>query len=363
MAKASGPQRPRRRFGRVRKLPSLRYQAGYLAPDSSVIYAEQTFPTKAMADRFRVLTEAEMMSGTWMPPERRRETVGEWAERWLASGHAWKPKTRVDYEMRVRVYVEPRWGTREITSITRAEVRDWVAELIEDGSKPSTVRHAVGTLSRVVSLAVEDGVLNANPCDRVRLPRLPSAGVRPLTPSEVERLAKALPEYALLIRTAAWTGLRAAELCGLRAKRVDLDRRVLEVTETLSEAGGHLYVVPPKTYQSRSVPIPSPLAAQLRDYLAAQGGDPERYVFTVPTGQPIRWRNFSKLFHAAAVAVNLPDLRFHDLRHTNAALLIAEGAHPRSVMERLGHSSITVTLNVYGKAWELQQVNEEALLA
>ncbi len=85
MAKASGPQRPRRRFGRVRKLPSLRYQAGYLAPDGSVIYAEQTFPTKAMADRFLVLTESELMSGTWSSPERQRETVGEWANRWLES--------------------------------------------------------------------------------------------------------------------------------------------------------------------------------------------------------------------------------------------------------------------------------------
>ncbi|MHB1509354.1 MAG: hypothetical protein ACYCST_09615 [Acidimicrobiales bacterium] len=85
----------------MRKLPSLRYQAGYLAPDSSVIYAEQTFPTKASADRWLVLTESELMSGTWMPPERRRETVAEWAERWMEGGHGWKPSTAASYRSKL----------------------------------------------------------------------------------------------------------------------------------------------------------------------------------------------------------------------------------------------------------------------
>ncbi len=122
MAKASGPQRPRRRFGRVRKLPSGRYQAGYLAPDGSVIYAERTFPTKAMADRFLVLTESEMLSGTWTAPERRRETVSEWAERWWRRDHL-RRSTAVRDNGYLRRYILPELGALPLGEIDRETVQ------------------------------------------------------------------------------------------------------------------------------------------------------------------------------------------------------------------------------------------------
>jgi len=122
VAKASGSQRPRRQFGRVRKLPSGRYQAGYLAPDNSVIYAEQTFPTKAMADRWLVLTEAEMMSGTWMPPERARETVAEWAGRWWRRDHL-RRSTAVRDNGYLRRYILPEFGALPLGEIDRETVQ------------------------------------------------------------------------------------------------------------------------------------------------------------------------------------------------------------------------------------------------
>jgi integrase len=144
--------------------------------------------------------------------------------------------------------------------------------------------------------------------------------------------------------------LRAGEIGALRWKRIDLLGGSVEVTEDVGEVAGHgLVFGPTKTYARRRVPLPRFLADELAGY-QPHPYDAEALVFTGPDGGPLRHRNFYGCHFRPAIAqAGLPDgLRFHDLRHTYAALLIAEGAHARALMERMGHSSITVTLNTYG---------------
>ncbi len=116
----------------------------------------------------------------------------------------------------------------------------------------------------------------------------------------------------------------------------------------MSEVNGRLVFGPTKTYQSRSVPLPRFLCDELVSLLAGKGQ--EDFVFPGPEGGPLRHGNFyTHHFKPPVRQAGLPEtLRFHDLRHSFAGFLIAEGAHPRAIMERMGHSSITVTLNTYG---------------
>ena len=125
-------------------------------------------------------------------------------------------------------------------------------------------------------------------------------------------------------------------------------RRRVEVAESAAEAHGKLTFGPTKTYSRRSVPLPAPLSDELALHVA--GKKQTDFVFEAPDGGPIRHSNwYPRHFRPAAARAGLPDaLRFHDLRHTYAAFLIAEGAHPRAMMERLGHSTINVTLGTYG---------------
>ena len=363
-------RRTRRRFGHLRRLPSGRWQAKYPGPDGKFHTAPHTFRGKGVAEQWLVEKEAEIGRGEWRAPQRSKETVATWADRWMATKINLKPKTKADYEMTLRVYVVPRFGDVSIAKITRADVQAWVQELVDTGAGASTVRHAIGTLSRILNEAVATGALVANPCQRISLPRLPKGKVEPLTLDQVRALANAIeypvikpaghgarpigrhhfPEYGLLVRFAAFTGLRAAEVAGLKIKALDLDKEVVRVTETLSEVRGHLYTVPPKTYQSRSVPLPEFLIEELREHLATLDDYPDGYVFRAPTGTPLRWQNFyNHHFKPAVRQAGLPEsTRFHDLRHTFAAILIDQGAHPRAMMERLGHSSINVTLGTYG---------------
>ncbi len=363
-------RRTRRRFGHLRQLPSGRWQAKYQGPDGKVYTAPHTFKGKGMAEQWLTVKEAEIHKAEWLPPEASQETVATWAERWMATKVNLKPKTKADYDMRLRVYVIPRFGNTPVTKITRADVQAWVQELTTRGLSASTVRHAVGALSRILNEAVATGALVANPCQHISLPRLPKGKVEPLTLEQVKALANAIenpvikpaghgaappgrhhfPEYGLLIRLTALTGLRAAEVAGLKIKALDLDKGVVHITETLSEVRGHLYTVPPKTYQSRSVPLPEFLIEELREHLKTLDGDMDGYVFRASTGTPLRWQNFyNHHFKPAVRQAGLPEqTRFHDLRHTYASLLIGQGAHPRVMMERLGHSSINVTLGTYG---------------
>ncbi|MEX2652891.1 MAG: tyrosine-type recombinase/integrase [Acidimicrobiia bacterium] len=115
-----------------------------------------------------------------------------------------------------------------------------------------------------------------------------------------------------------------------------------------TEAYGMLHFGPPKTYQRRAVPIPQALVAELTTHLAGKAG--RDFVFTSSRGGPLRHSNFyARHFKPAVLRAGLPEqTRFHDLRHSYAAMLIAEAAHPRAIMERMGHSTIQVTLGTYG---------------
>jgi integrase len=125
-------------------------------------------------------------------------------------------------------------------------------------------------------------------------------------------------------------------------------RRRVDVKASASEAYGELQFVATKTYERRTVPIPKSLIDELAAQVAGRGA-PD-FVWLSPQGGPFRYSNwFKRHFKPAVVRAGLPSgTRFHDLRHSYAAMLIAQGAHPRAIMERMGHSTITVTLDTYG---------------
>ena len=157
-------------------------------------------------------------------------------------------------------------------------------------------------------------------------------------------------------RFAAATGLRPSELCGLRIGRLNLVKGTAEVAEALTVVRGRVEVGPTKTNIRRTVAIPRFLCDDLGAYLAARSQAAGRaltsddYLFTAPEGGPLRRDLLHKrYFRPAVLKAGLPEgLRVHDLRHTCASILIGLGAHPKVIQERLGHSSITLTMDVYG---------------
>ena len=179
--------------------------------------------------------------------------------------------------------------------------------------------------------------------------------MRFLTADEVAQLAEAAgPEYSTLVFTAAYTGLRWGELAGLRVERVNLLRRSLAVVEQLNELSGAFSWGPPKTAAgTRSVTLPMTLVELLETQLTRPEVVRSGLVFPTPLGEPMRRSNFTRrAWVPATTAIGQEGLRFHDLRHTAVALAIQQGAHPKAIQERLGHSSVTVTLDRYGHLYQ-----------
>ncbi|MHB1509353.1 MAG: tyrosine-type recombinase/integrase [Acidimicrobiales bacterium] len=220
--------------------------------------------------------------------------------------------------------------------IERGDVRDWATELRKENRSAATIRHAVGTLSRVVALAVEEGALRSNPCLALRLASPRPTEMLVFTIPQVERLANVIqrpvlhlagqgarppgepdrPDLALWVRLAAYCGLRAGEAGALRRGRIDLDHRRLTVAESLTEVSGHLVFGPPKSGKTRVVPIPSVLLAPFTTHLAARPHPQNTLVFATRRGNPVRHAYlYRRHFKPAVLRAGLaPDLRFHDLR-------------------------------------------------
>jgi integrase len=242
-------------------------------------------------------------------------------------------------------------GGQAVASLDTLAVRGWLAGLVSRGLSPSRAKHAYYVLYAVLEAAIQAGALVRNPAAGVRAPRSHSREMHFLSAAEVERLAEAIvPPYGVLVRFAAYTGLRAGEIAALRVKRVDLLRGTVRVVESASEVGGRLITGPTKTHAERTVRLPRFLRDELAAYLASRPRDRDAFVFAAPKGGPLRHNNFyQRLFCPALARAGLPDqVRFHDLRHTCASLLIAQGAHPKAIQAHLGHSSIQVTMDRYG---------------
>lgn len=363
--------RQRRTSGGIDTLPSGRYRARFYGPDGGRL--TQTFDTVADADAWIASQKTDMARGDWVDPTLRTTPFSKWAADWLDHLRV-RPNTYRQYEVSLRVHVLPVFGKRPVAAITRTDIRRFIAAMLDGGAAPGTAANARKVLRLVLNEAVEANARKDNPCDRVRVPRGRREEMVFLTPEQISKLAdeitnplrprrqptRTYPQYGLLVRFAAFSGLRPGEVAALRVGRVNVLRATVDVTETASETEDGLVYGDPKTYERRTVPIPRSLARELGDLIADRLADPDAFVFTSPEGGPLVHSNYYKRhFKPAVLRAGLPPgTRAHDLRHTAAALMIAEGAHLLSVKERLGHSSINVTYDRYG---HLYPSLEEAL--
>jgi integrase len=311
----------------------------------------RTFRTKRDAELFVARQSADIQRGDFLDPRLARTTFEQWAEEWLSTTVHLKPKTQAGYESILRGRVLPTFGRARIASIEQVDVRRFVAELTQAGDEPGTVRNTFNVLRLVFATAVASGATRSNPCNGVRMPKSTRAEMLFLDAPQVLDLAETItPRFRTLVMFAAYTGLRAGEIGALRRGRLDLFRATVEVKESLADVNGQLVFGPTKTYSHRTVRLPRFLCDALTLELGSRDLRPDDLVFTSASGTPLRHNLFYvRHFKPAVVRAGLPPaLRFHDLRHTCAALLIAQGAHPKAIMERLGHSSIQVTLDRYG---------------
>jgi integrase len=296
----------------------------------------------------------------WVDPQRARQTVGVWGRQWLDGRVNLKPKTLHGYESLWATQIKPTWERVPLAAVTNAEVAKWVAKMHEDLS-PSRTRQAYGLLSAILSAAVRDRRLPANPAAHVKLPRMPEADNRYLTHEQLERVAKACGPYDSLVLVLGYCGLRWGEAAALRVRSVDLLRGRITVAEAMTEVNGRAFFGTPKTHQRRAVVVPRFLRRELRR--ACKDKSSDDFVWPAVRGGVLRVGVFRRRYFDKAVgAAKLPFPTFtpHDLRDAAASFAIASGATVKGVQSMLGHKSATQTLDRYASLWpdELDAVAE-----
>lgn len=308
----------------------------------------------------------EYKTGTFIKPN--KITVGQWLDRWLEV-YA-KPKVRLStwesYETTVRCHIKPTIGNLPLKDLRPEHLQQLYNEKLKSGRvdgkgglSAKSVGYIHAVMNQALKQAVKEQLVYRNVCEAVNKPKQKRHEIKPLTIEQmnqflsVAREDKLFPAFLL-----EWgTGLRRGELLGLKWRDIDLKKGVITVRRSLIRTRQGLIFSEPKTEKSRrTIPIPKEVVAELKAHKARQAQErlllgqayqDNDLVFCSAEGRPLDPRSFTRKFERLLEKAGLPRVSFHDMRHSHATMLLLLDEHPKVVQERLGHSTIAMTLDTY----------------
>jgi integrase len=335
---------PKRGFATIVQEKSGRYSVRYTLPTGQRTSAGRTFANKADAEAWAVDKRRQLeRNPTGRQPE--KITFAVYADRWLANRHVngrpIKARTRAHYDAILSQHLIPEFGSRRLAAITPADVLDWHATTLVD--RPTLRSHAYSLLRTIMSCAVNDELIDANPC------RIVGAGranrvvkIKPATVEEISALTAAMPDrLQLMVLLAGWCALRFGETIELRRGDIDLSAELIRIRRAAVRVGGTYHITTPKSEASvRDVTIPPHLVPTVEDHLAEHvGNGRDSLLFGTERGGHLQPSTVMRHWYKARAAAGRPDLRWHDLRHSSLVLAAATGATLAELMARAGHST------------------------
>jgi integrase len=332
-----------------------------------VYYAVLSFPDgkrkwikgKTKKDAIRILGEklGEIEQGTYK--EIPKSTFGEFADLWLKSYAETnvKASTFYGYKHKIETNFRPRWKDFKLSAITTGHLQSYVAERLKSVS-PKTVSNDLTVLKEMFKHAFEWGYLKNNPAEHLKRPKYVKAEIEILNPEEVNLLlAKTSNLYRTAFLTSVLTGLRAGELWGLQWGDIDWNAKQVHVRRSLWKGNFQT----PKTKNSvRRVDISDHLTHELKKWkLQCPKGEMD-LIFLGADGKPSSHDNVARRHFVAALRRGkLRQVSFHSLRHTNASMRILANQNIKYLSQQLGHSSIQITLDVYGHLFNDMDFNRQ----
>ena len=272
-----------------------------------------------------------------------------------------KATTYESYERLSRCHIKPELGRRKLKTLAPDHVQALYQRKLDSGLAPGTVRQIHSVLSRALDQAVRWGIVQRNVCKATTPPKPDSEEIKPLDAEQARQFLRAAggDRFEALYVLAVTAGMRIGELLALRWQDVDLEteRATLRVRRTKSTAKSGPAFTTPKNGKGRSIRLTRHAIEALKAHRAAQNAERLKagtlwqdhgLVFCTHGGRPLDSHNVARTsFKPLLKRAELPDIRFHDLRHTCATLLLSRGHHPKLVQELLGHASVALTLDRY----------------
>jgi integrase len=324
------------------------------------------FKTMKEAKQRQHEIESQKDGGIYVAPG--KITFAEYLERWLKD-YVWpnlSPRTAEGYENMISVHIAPAIGKILLTEIKPSVIQKYYSDKLATGRadgngglNPCTIKHHHTALHGAFQLAVKQGLIIRNPCDAVTPPHFQKTEMNILDESGIYTVLEAAKEteYYALFYLALYTGMRRSELLGLKWSDIDLIGCELSVNRSLHHLrSGETVFRQPKTARSRRRIALSPSTAlvlkqhkenQIAERLLT--GKPlsdDEMVFCHPDGMPLLPESVTHAWIKLTRRLGM-NIRLHDARHTHASLMLKEGVHPAIVQQRLGHASITTTIDTY----------------
>jgi integrase len=330
--------------------------------------------TRKQAERELVRLLRTVDTGEHVDPS--RITVGQWLALWLNSTRVEvSPKTHERYAEIVRCYLVPAVGGIQLQRLTTVDIQKGY-NAFDRNPSPRTRRHIHRILKSALARAVEQQALVRNPAALARLPKVEREPITALTVEQSKTLLEAIRHTTTYWPTliAVATGMRRGEILALRWKNVDLDQGLVRVVASLEQTKSGLRFKSTKTEKARAVTLPRFAVEELRRWKREQAERLLRLgirqsgmalVCCREDGAPKQPESLTHEFTylvGRIRAQDFPRIRFHDLRHSHATQLLASGVHPKIVQERLGHSTITTTMDLYSHVSETMQSDATARL-
>ena len=315
------------------------------------------------ADVIKKRKEAERDIERGRDLSKKSETVESFMRSWLQD--VAKPtirlKTYESYAQLLRLHITRALGRIKLEKLRPADVQRLMADMTAKGLSPRTVQYVRAIIRRALGHAVKWGLVAQNVVTLVDPPRSERKAIEPLDADGARRFLTAAREHEPHLWpyfvTAVYTGLRQAELLGLRWRDVNLTSGTLRVSATMQRINKEWTFVEPKTKRSAwTLSLPAAAVEALKEQRDRQAFERKAaanlwidrdLVFTTPKGTPFEPSNVSKKLHALLESAGLPKQGMHALRHCCASLLLAQGVSPRVVMEQLGHTQMSVTMDIY----------------
>jgi integrase len=307
------------------------------------------FQTRKEAERYCSKAAHQLMNGQSIPSS--KLTVKEFLEKWLEDycKGSLSQTSQARYESIVNTHLVPTFGQHQLIKLSPQIIQGFLStKLAEKKLSPTTIVLIFSVLHRALESALKWELVMRNVCDAVEIPR--EAQFEPkILDSEQTRLflaeAKRSSRFYPIMLTGVLTGMRLGEIVGLRWSDIDFLGMTVTINQAASYLHGEWQFTSPKTKKSRrTISIPQSLVDALKELKKDSSSD---LVFATPTGTPVGHVPLLRDLRRTLKKVGLPRLRFHDLRHCHATLLLQQGVHPKIVSERLGHSNIAMTMDTY----------------
>ncbi|UII57063.1 site-specific integrase [Cytobacillus spongiae] len=330
---------------------------------------QRGFKTKREAEKALAQVEAEVIRGTYIEPTNtlyKDYLLLEWFRGKKATINS---QTAKSYENYMNHRIIPKLGHIPLSQLNVMVLQNYIYSLKEDGLASATIKKIYNIIRNSLEHAKTLELLAKNPATNIQLPKIEKTEMTVWNVEESKAFLHIAREDRLYVafHLAITTGMRQGEILGLRWKYVDLEKGVIRICQTLSHDGKE-FLVGAKTASSvRSIKLPDETIVLLRKHKAVIARERlqvgQEYVDHDPVictskGTPILPANLRRTYARLIKQADVPAIRFHDLRHTHATLLLSQGVHAKVISERLGHSNIKTTLDIYSHV--LPNMQDEA---